>query len=308
VEGVATIRDPRVDALAEICKPQRKVYAENRTVLCPDADLTSASREWLAAARRCDLLCLVVRGFVSDQVYHPSGSVDAARDAAALRSELLLADMERVEKRLLRLDKERAQGLTPEQKAEEEGLRLALEGLEREERVADIGLPEHLLAAVRGHELFTLKPWLEIRNVSESDLGEGPGPGILVVSAQIEKEVMELDDSEREDFLQSIGVEASGLDRVNQAAYAALGLMSFYTIGPDEARAWTIRRGSSAPVAGGKIHTDIARGFIRVEIIKYDDLVAAGSEKAAKERGKTQTKGRDYVIEDGDICHFLFNV
>ncbi len=309
IEGIARIRDPRVDTLADICRPQRKTYAENHVVLCPDADVSGGAHAWLDAARRCELLCLVVRGFESDLVYHPAGSVDATRDSLALRSELLLADMERVDKRLERLGKERAQGLSPEQKTEEEALRVCLEALEREEPASSLALPPHQLAAVKHHELLTLKPLLEIRNVAEREVDAPTGEGVVAVSAQIEKEIGEIDDAaERYEYLGALGLEQSGLDRVNAAAYAALGLMSFYTIGEDEVRAWTIRRGSTAPTAAGKIHTDLERGFIRAEIIKYDDLVAAGSEKAAKERGKVQTKGRDYVIEDGDICHILFNV
>jgi GTP-binding protein YchF len=309
IEGVAAIRDPRVDTLSQICKPRRTIYAENRTVLCPDADLSSGSRDWLDAARRCELLCLVVRGFASDEIYHPAGSVDAERDSRALRTELLLADLERIERRLDRLRRERAQGFTPEQQIEQEALELCLAGLEREERVADLPLLPYQLAALRGHQLLTLKPLLEIHNLSEAEVGRPVAEGILAVSAQIEAEITGIDSpGERAELIDAMGLAASGLDRVNAAAYAALGLMSFYTIGEDEVRAWTIRRGSTAPVAGGKIHSDIARGFIRVEVIKYDDLVAAGSEKAARDQGKLQTKGRDYVMEDGDICHFLFNV
>ena len=129
------------------------------------------------------------------------------------------------------------------------------------------------------------------------------------MSCLIEQEIAELDSREEQrEYMEAIGLTASGLDRVNAMAYDALGLMSYYTVGEDECRAWTIRKGSTAPIAGGKIHTDIQRGFIRVEVIKYDDLMAAGSESAAKRQGKMQTRGKDYVMEDGDICHFLFNV
>lgn len=309
VEGIAHIRDARVDALAKICDPQRIVYAENNFVLCPDAVTGANSREWLDAARRCDLLCLVVRAFASDAVYHPEGSVDAARDEESLRSELLFADMEMVETRLSRIEKEARAGLSTDQKLEQATLQKCMAALEEGGRLSDASLDPRELASVCSLGLLTLIPLLVTHNVSEDDLGADSPEGVLVVSCLIEQEIAAMDDAdEREEYMEAMGLTASGLDRVNAAAYDALGLMSFYTTGKDECRAWTIRKGSPAPVAGGKIHSDIERGFIRVEVIKFDDFVGAGSEHAAKEQGKMLTKGKDYVIEDGDTCHFLFNV
>jgi len=167
------------------------------------------------------------------------------------------------------------------------------------------------LEAIRSLNLVTLMPILRIFNVDEDRVASAvpAGENVFVVSAQIEKEIMGMEDqAEREEYLKEMGLESSGLDRLNAAAYDALGLMSFYTMGKDEVRAWTIRKGTAAPAAGGKIHSDIERGFIRVEVIKYDDLVAAGSEAAVKAQGKALLKGKDYIMEDGDICHFRFNV
>jgi GTP-binding protein YchF len=308
LEGVATIRDPRVDVLTDICQPQRKVYAENNFVLCPDVTEGAAAREWLEAARRCDLLCLVVRAFASEQVYHPAGSVDADRDRSNLAAELILADMALAEKRLERLGREAKAGATREQKEQQAVLQQCLAHLEEEKPLSTLELDPEAEGHLAHLNLLTRKPLLWAVNVAEDDLGQEPLSDTVIVSAQIEQEITEMDDEEQQEFLASLGLTASGLDRMNAAAYDALGLMSFYTVGKDECRAWTIRKGSPAPVAGGKVHSDIERGFIRVEIIKYDDLVAAGSEKAAKDKGKNQVKGKDYVIEDGDICHFLFNV
>ncbi len=309
VEGVASIRDARIDRLSEICQPRRKVYAENHFVLCPDAVTGTGSREWLDAARRCDLLCLVVRAFVSGQVYHPAGAVDSGRDVEHLRNELLLADMELIEKRLDRIAKEAKSGLSAERRLEQETLGICMRTLEDGVALAETALAPHALAAVRSLGLLTLIPLMVIRNVSEGDLGQPSSNGALAVSCLIEQEIAAISNvSERLEYMETLGVSEFGLDRFNTAAYDALGLMSFYTTGKDECRAWTICKGSPAPVAGGKIHSDIERGFIRVEVIKYDDFTAAGSEAAAKERGRMLTKGRDYVIEDGDICHFLFNV
>ena len=181
--------------------------------------------------------------------------------------------------------------------------------LEDGNRVADAEVNPQEKAAVRSLDLVTRVPVMEIRNVAEDALQRAGGNGNVAVSCLIEQEIMAMDDpAERAEFLQDLGLDISGIDRVNSAAYAAQGLMSYYTVGEDEVRAWTVRRGATAPEAGGRIHSDIERGFIRVEITKYDDFVQTGSEKAAKEAGKVQLRGKDYVMEDGDICHFLFNV
>lgn len=311
LEGVAPIRDPRVDVLAEMARPEKIKYAENKVVLCPDMSEGTGKRDWLDAARRCDLLCLVVRDFASDSVYHPSGSVDAARDLRALETELLLADLELIEKRLERLAKEKKGGKTAAQEREESVLIRCREAVENERGVNTLELGGEELESIRSLNLVTLMPILRILNVDEERVGSAgfAGENVFVVSALIEKEIMGMEDPvERDEYLAAMGLESSGLDRLNAAAYDALGLMSFYTMGKDEVRAWTIRKGTPAPAAGGKIHSDIERGFIRVEVIKYDDLVAAGSEAAVKAQGKALLKGKDYVMEDGDICHFRFNV
>ncbi len=307
LEGRAIVRDPRVDELSRICRPDRTTYAENRLVLCPA--VTPGGRDWPAAARRCDVLCLVVRAFDSDSVYHPEGSVDPERDLARLRTELILADMEIVETRLRNLEKEARAGQTPAQALKTTALRKCLAVLESERPLRQVDLAEPEEAAVRSLELLTRLPEQVIYNVAENDLDGDRPEGILPVACEIEREIMAIDDpEERRAFLEDLGLSVSGVDRVNAAIYEAQGLMSFYTVGPDEVRAWTIRRGSPAPVAGGRIHSDIRRGFIRVEIVKYDDFVSVGSETAARNAGRMSLRGRDYVLEDGDICRFLFNV
>jgi GTP-binding protein YchF len=309
LEGVAKLRDPRVDVLATICKPERVVYAENHFVLCPDVAQGAAQREWLEAARRCDLLCIVVRAFASDDVYHPAGSVDAARDRAALEAELVLTDLMVIEQRLERLEREVKNGRTRAITVEQTALGKLKATLEAERPASEAGLDAEEQAGLRHVGLLCNVPVLWTYNVAEDEATRDFGPGSFAVSARIESEIAQLSDpAERSEYLGTLGLASSGLDRMNAAAYDALGLMSFYTIGEDEARAWTIRKGANAPTAGGKIHSDIERGFIRVEIMKYDDLAAIGSEKLARERGKVQVKGRDYVMEDGDVCHFLFNV
>ena len=174
---------------------------------------------------------------------------------------------------------------------------------------ATVFILPHEEAAIKSLDLVTRKPVLYAYNVSEDDIGKDFGPGAFTISCEIEREIAAIEDpEERREFMEAMGISSPSLDRINEALYEALGLMSFYTVGEDECRAWTIRQGSTAPVAGGKIHSDIERGFIRVEVIKYDDLLETGSEQAAKQQGKMQLNGKDYIIEDGDICHFLFNV
>ncbi len=311
LEGIAPIHDPRVDTLAKMFQPDKTKYAENRIALCPDIKPGDAKREWLEAARRCELLCLMIRAFAAPEVYHPAGTVDAQRDYLNLESELLLADLELIEKRLERMAKEKRAGQTPQQALEEATLMRIKDTIEREAKFTRLSLEPRELDSIRSLNMLFLKPVLWVYNVDENKLGAqstNADKNSITVSCRIEEEIMELPPTEREAYLKDIGVAASGLDRLNQSAYSALGLMSFYTVGKDEVRAWTVRKGSSAPTAAGKVHSDIERGFIRVEVIKFDDLVADGSEAAAKERGHMQVKGKDYIITDGDICHFRFNV
>lgn len=306
VEGQAPVRDPRVSAIAEICKPERVKYAETTFLLCPDI-VSTAQREWTEPARKCDLLCFVVRAFRDPSVYHPAGSINPERDQAELHSEVILADLEVVEKRLDRLSKEKRSGQTTAQAQEEQALSKCQAALESGKIVNEAGLDNQEAAAVRPLGLLTMKPVLWAWNVDEGDVRDGGSR--FTIACKIEQEISEIQNpDERTAYLKDLGLSSSGVDRMNASAYDTLGLMSFYTMGPDEVRAWTIRKGASAPNAAGKIHSDIERGFIRVEIVKYSDLMAMGSENAVKNAGKSLIKGKDYVIEDGDICHFRFNV
>ncbi len=309
VEGTAPIHDSRVDALKNLYQPEKTAYAENQFVLCPDITDGGTSRLWMDPARRCDLLCLVIRSFDSPDIFHPAGSVDPERDREMIETELLLADMQLVETRLQRIAKEKRGGQTTEQVLEEQILQRFNSALEDEKFLSTVTLEPHEEKLIRSLDLVTRTPLLFAYNVSEDDIGKDFGADVFSISCAIESEIAAIDnDEERLEFMAAMGITQPSLDRINSALYDALGLMSFYTSGKDECRAWTIRKGSSAPVAGGKIHSDIERGFIRVEVMKYEDLMAAGSEQGVKQAGKMQLHGKDYVIEDGDICHFLFNV
>ena len=310
IEGVASIHDSRVDALSALYKPKKTTYAENQFVLCPDITAGSGtSRLWMDPARRCDLLCLLIRSFDSPEVFHPSGSVNPERDRAMIATELILADMQLVETRLQRLAKEKKGSQTSAQLLEEDILRRFNAALEEEQFLSTVKLEPDEEKVIRSLDLVTRTPVICAYNVAEDEIGKDFGPGVFTISCAIESEIAAIDDeAERREFMAEMGITQPSLERINAALYDALGLMSFYTSGADECRAWTIRKGSRAPVAGGKIHSDIERGFIRVEVMKYTDLMAAGSEQGVKQAGKMQLHGKDYVIEDGDICHFLFNV
>ena len=309
LEGVGPIRDKRVDTLAELFKPDKTSYAENHFVLCPDITEGSQTREWMDPARRCDLLCILIRAFESESVYHPAGIVDPERDRANIETELLLADLQLVETRLQRLAKEKKAGQSQAQKLEEDILKRFQAALDEEKLLSTVSLEPHEESVIRSLDLITRIPILYAYNIAEDDIGKDFDASIFVISCEIEKEIDTIEDpGEQQEFLEAMGLTAPGLERINAALYDALGLMSFYTVGEDECRAWTIKKGATAPAAGGKIHSDIERGFIRVEVIKYNDLIELGSEQAVKAKGKLQLQGRDYIIEDGDICHFLFNV
>ena len=307
LEGIAVVRDPRVDSIAAICKPEKINYAETTYALCPAVTKGEGKRDWLEPARSADLLCILVRAFADESVYHPLASVDADRDRSELRMEILLADLEMIENRLARMEKEKRAGQTAAQVSEEKVLLKCKDAIEADQLPIQ-GIEDTELAAIRSLGLLCLKPFLWVYNVDEADVQED-GFDPVTIAGLIEKEIMEIEDpSERRTYLEDMGLKSSGVDRMSRAVYDSLGLMSYYTMGSDEVKAWTIAKGSLAPVAGGKIHTDIQRGFIRVEVTKYDDLMAAGSEAEVKSQGKLELKGKDYVIEDGDICSFLFNV
>jgi len=261
-------------------------------------------------AKLSDLLCILIRDFSSEEVYHPSGSINAERDRNNIETELLIADLSLIEKRFERIAKDRKRSKpTYVQLLEESTIRKFQTTLEDNLFLNSLELNVEEYASVSSLNFLTLKPILWCLNVDEDKLVKDDDDNVFRVSALIEKEIASISEpGERSAFLNDLDLSETGINRLNSIAYDMLGLMSFYTMGEDEARAWTIKKNTLAPVAGGKIHTDIERGFIRVEVIKFDDLLAAGSEKAVKALGKALLKGKEYIIEDGDICNFRFNV
>jgi ribosome-binding ATPase len=316
--GLARVRDGRFDRLVEIYSPEKETAATIELALLPpldqDAERNAAVYNHL---EKVDAICHLVRAFEDDTVFHLAGQVDASRDIRLLAEELLLGDQIFVEKRLERLEKEKGKKDVQRSAQEMDLLRRMQTHLETGRPLRFFEFGDEDLKLITSYPFLTIKPLIVVLNVGEDSLGDNSiaeklaeefadfGFEFFPVSARIEEELDQLEAEERAAFLQDLGLEQPALDRLTQVCYRTLGLLSFFTVGTDEVRAWTVRRGAMAPEAGGAIHSDIERGFIRAETMQYADLISLGNEQKVKEAGKLMTKGRDYVVEDGDIFHFL---
>ena len=310
------VPDPRIDRLSEIFKPRKTTYAEV-VFVDPGAEPGDAAEyrvltETLAGAlRNVDALVHVVRAFSDPSVPRAQNSKTPLEDARGLEEELIMRDLGLIEKRLERLRKERGK---PENAAEQALLERAQAQLDAAHPLRDLEWSEDQMGRLRGFQFLSLKQVLVVLNVGEEALGGPPVadaaglPDAIALCAKIEREIAELAVEEQREFLLQLGIERPARDVFLRAAYRLLHLVSFFTVGEDEVRAWPVRRGSTALVAAGKIHTDIARGFIRAEVIHYDDLVRCGSMSAAKTQGLLRLEGKEYGMRDGDIAHFRFSV
>ncbi|MFT5369993.1 MAG: GTP-binding protein YchF [Candidatus Latescibacterota bacterium] len=319
--GLAKVRDTRFEKLVEMFHPKKETPAQMEFVLLPDMD-TDASRnaETLKGLEKVDVICYLARVFEDDTVFHAEGDVNARRDIQALWDELILSDQIFVEKRLERLAKEKRPNDIARAAKETELMTRMLTHLEEGHPLSQFVFSEEDEKLISSYPFLTRKAVMVVLNVGEDQLGDehlieeleqeftGKGFRWIAISAQIEQEVSQLDDEERTSFLEELGIEKPALDRLTLLCYETLGLMSYFTVGEDEVRAWTIQQGALAPVAGGVIHGDIERGFIRAEVMQFEDLIELGSEQKVKAAGKFVLKGRDAVIDDGDIIHFLFKV
>jgi GTP-binding protein YchF len=320
--GLAKVRDTRFDRLVEIYAPRQETPAHIEFLLLPDLD-RQASRDdqTLRSLEQVDVICHLVRTFRDDTVFHTHGVVDPRRDIRLFNEELQLNDLLFIEKRLERLEKEQDKKKDAQRVAMETDLLTRMKGhLEAGRFLRNFPLTESEEKFIISYPLITRKALIIILNVGEEEVG---GRGLvdplretfhdedfqwIAISAKIEQELCQLDACERQTFLEELQLDQPALDRLTMLCYEALGLISFFTVGPDEVRAWTNRHGSLAPQAAGAIHSDFERGFIRAEVIKYQDLINLGSEQKVREVGRYMLKGRDYVVEDGDIINFLFNV
>lgn len=320
--GLAKVRDTRFDRLVGIYAPRKETPAQIEFLLLPELDQQASRNEpILRSLEQVDVICHLVRAFQDDTVFHIHGAVDPSRDISLLNEELQLNDLLFIEKRLERLEREQKNKKDPQKTAlEQELLPRMKEHLETGRFLRNFPLTEDEEKLIASYPLLTRKAVIIVLNVGEKDLGDRDlavrlGETFrekefqwISVSAKIEEELCQLDTNERQAFLEELQLDQPALDRLTLLCYKTLGFISFFTVGPDEVRAWTNREGSLAPQAAGVIHSDFERGFIRAEVMKYNDLIATGSEKKLREAGKYMQKGRDYVVEDGDIINFLFNV
>jgi GTP-binding protein YchF len=324
--GIVPVPDPRLDALAAIVKPEKVVpttmeFVDIAGLVAGASKGEGLGNQFLANIRETDAIAHVVRCFEDENVVHVDGRVDPVSDIEIIDTELVLADLETAEKALARVSRAAKVG--------DKAAKAEADLLERIREALEAGRPARVLLAdadaatrerVRQLFLLTAKPVMYVANVDENGFAdnplldavraraEGEGAVVVPVCAKLESEIAELEDEEKAEFLADLGLEEPGLDRVIRGGYALLELLTFFTAGPKEVRAWTVRRGATAPEAAGRIHTDFQKGFIRAEVVGYDDFVEHGGEQGAKDAGKWRLEGKEYLVRDGDVVHFRFNV
>ncbi|MEJ2698250.1 MAG: redox-regulated ATPase YchF [Desulfuromonadales bacterium] len=323
--GVVAVPDRRLDALAEIVKPEKVVpttmeFVDIAGLVKGASKGEGLGNQFLGHIRQVDAIANIVRCFEDENVVHVDGSVNPLRDIEVIQTELNLADLETVEKRIARSEKQARSG-DKKLQAELEVLKRVRECLNDGRPARTAGLTQEERQVLRDLHLITAKPVLYVANVAEDDLegrhpfvaqvrdaAEREGAELVIICGKIEAEIAELPNEEKEEFLRELGLVESGLDRMIHAGYHLLGLITYFTAGVKEVRAWTIPAGARAPAAAGVIHTDFEKGFIRAEVIGYEDFVASGGEAGAREKGLLRLEGKDYVVRDGDVMHFRFNV
>ncbi|MCI7240123.1 MAG: redox-regulated ATPase YchF [Aerococcus suis] len=323
--GVVEVPDERLDKLSDLYQPKKTIpttfeFTDIAGIVKGASKGEGLGNKFLANIREVDAICHVVRCFNDGNITHVSGKIDPAEDIETINLELILADLESVSKRYEKVAK-MAKSKDHDAVVEAEAMKKVKDALEAGQSARTVDLTEEEYPFIKQMYLLTMKPVLYVANVQEDDAATGndyvelvrdiaaqDDAEVVVVSAKIEEELATLDEEDRDMFLEDLGMEQSGLDVLIQQAYTLLGLETFFTAGEPEVRAWTFRKGMKAPQAAGVIHSDFERGFIRAETVSYDDLIELGSTQAAKEHGKYRSEGKDYVVQDGDVMLFRFNV
>ncbi|QNN45906.1 redox-regulated ATPase YchF [Thermomonas brevis] len=322
--GVVPVPDPRLNALAEIINPQKVVptaveFVDIAGLVAGAASGEGLGNKFLAHIREVDAITHVVRCFENDDVIHVNNRIDPIADIETIDTELALADLESVDKAIARYERV-AKGGDKDAKAKIEVLGKLRAALDQGKAARTVALDEDEKAAIRDLFLLTLKPVMYVANVLEDGFTDNPhldavraraqaeGAQVVPVCAAIEEELSQLDDADRDDFLKDLGLDEPGLNRVIRAAYALLGLQTYFTAGVKEVRAWTVKAGATAPQAAAVIHTDFEKGFIRAETIGYDDFIKYRGEAGARDAGRLRLEGKEYRVQEGDILHFRFNV
>jgi GTP-binding protein YchF len=323
--GIVPVVDPRLQKLATLAQSKQTIFTDLKVVDIAGL-VRGASKgeglgnQFLANIRETDAILHVVRCFDDPNVVHVEGSVDPERDIEVIETELLLADLDALQKRWDRVGRLARVG-QKEYVAQGDALQKAIAAVEKGIPLRAAGLTPEDVEALREVNTITLKPVLYVANVAENDLGQetpllakvrsaatAKGGEIVVICGELESQIVQLPEEERADFLREMGLEEPGLNVLIRAAYKLLDLETFFTVGPKEARAWTIERGAKAPQAAGKIHSDFERGFIRAETIAFNDYLSCGNEQAARAAGKMRSEGKEYEVQDGDVILFRFNV
>ncbi|WAK00411.1 redox-regulated ATPase YchF [Methylobacter sp. YRD-M1] len=322
--GVVPVPDNRMEKLAEIVKPERTLpttieFVDIAGLVAGASKGEGLGNQFLGNIRETDAIAHVVRCFHDDNVVHVAGKIDPVSDIEVINTELALADMATVDRALQRVSKAAKSG-NKDELAKKQVLETVAKHLDTGEPVRAMGLSDDDKALIKDLCLLTIKPTMYIANVQDDGFEDNPlldrvrefaakeGAVVVPICAAIEAEIAQLDDDEKKEFLDDLGLEEPGLNRVVRAGYALLNLSTYFTAGVKEVRAWTIPTGATAPQAAGVIHSDFERGFIRAEVIAYEDFVANKGEQGAKDAGKWRLEGKDYVVKDGDVIHFRFNV
>jgi len=325
--GIVEVPDDRLNKLTELVNPKKTIptafeFTDIAGIVQGASKGEGLGNQFLSHIRQVDAICQVVRCFADDNITHVSGKVAPIDDIEVINLELMLADLETINKRYQRVEK-LARQKDKEAVFEYEVLSKLKEGLESEQPVRALEFTDEQMKIVKGLHLLTSKPILYVANVSEDevtdpdsnenvqqvkDYAAKENAEVIVVCAKIEEEIAELDQDEKEMFLEELGIAESGLDQLIKASYSLLGLATYFTAGEQEVKAWTFRKEIKAPQAAGIIHTDFERGFIRAETVSYEDLMEAGSMAHAREKGQVRLEGKEYIVKDGDVMHFRFNV
>lgn len=325
--GIVFVPDARVDYLANLYNPPSVVpttfeFTDIAGLVAGASKGEGLGNKFLSHIREVDAIVEVVRCFDDANITHVTGKIDPVSDIEVINIELVLADLDVVTNRLGKIEKKAETTKDKVAMAEVEVLRKCQKALEANTPLRRISFSEDEKKLLKNFSFLTIKPIIYVANVSEEDVvvgdneyskevkayAEGEGSGVIVMCSKLEADLAGLENEEREEFLKGVGITNSGLDKLIFATYNLLGLGTFFTVGSDEVRAWTFERGKKAPACAGLIHSDIERGFIKAEVMSYDDLHELGDEKLVKEAGKLRIEGKEYIIKDGDICYFRFNV
>ena len=324
--GVVTVPDKRVEILENMYTPERTIpttyeFTDIAGLVKGASTGEGLGNKFLSHIREVDAIVEVVRCFDDENIIHVDGNVDPIRDIEVINVELVLSDLEIIDSRITKIGKKAMTTKNKDDIKEIELLNKIKEALEKNIPVRKIGLDDDEKKIISSFNLITLKPIIYALNVSETDVLEGnkytnlvsdyaekEGSETVIICAKLESELSELNDDEKNEFLDELGIKESGLDALIHKTYKLLGLATFFTVGSDEVKAWTFKKGMKAPECAGIIHSDFERGFIKAEVMSYDDLVKAGSELKVREMGRARIEGKEYLMQDGDICHFRFNV